>query len=267
MRDRDREALQNFDGARETLGRIRKELRSSAGQPGAGSALAVDDQLWPHHPTSQVVWAAMVSASDHLDLVMTIADAIEEQTYITAWFSVARGALVAASQALWIVGSEDPNIRQQRALSIGVEHLAQRIGYQREQLKVCSPEQQELSQAQLDEVLLPMLEEAKQKVKKGYRYTDTKVIEQAVRYRFSEDTENAVVTADLIWRRLGGDAHALGWQLLLGDLEWEGDNDPEQLGPVYIGADIESFLQAAMWAATFLRVAMDRFQELSEALP
>lgn len=210
MRDRDREALENFRNAKEVLEAIRQQLRTGAGAPEPGSLLAVDDELWTHHPTSQVVWVAMLSASDHLDLTQSLADAIPKRTYLTSWFSVARGALVAASQALWIVGSDDPTTRQQRAVSIGVEYLTQRIGYQREQLKLCSADQRRRSLAQIDEVLDPMLDEARQKVKKGYRYTDTKVIEHAVRYRFTENTENAVVTADLIWRRLGGDAHALG---------------------------------------------------------
>lgn len=263
MRDTDREAIENFQNAGRVLETIRSQLRADSGTPDPDSLLAVDDLVWPHHPTSQVSWLAMLSASDHLDLIANLADTASERAYITASFSVVRGALVGAAQALWILGSDDATTRQQRALSIGVEWLNQRIGYQTEQLKVCSDEQRERSQRQLDELLNPMLDDARRRVRKGHRYTDTKVIEHATRFRFTENVENAVVTADLVWRRLGGDAHALGWQLLLSDLDWPEGNDPETLGPVWVAPDLAGCFEAALWAATFLRVAMERFQLLA----
>jgi len=91
----------------------------------------------------------------------------EKRRFLTSPFSVARGALVAAAQALWILGDDEPTTRQQRALSIGTEWLVQRIGYQTEQLKICSPEQAKLSKDQIDQLLMPMLDEARSKRRRG----------------------------------------------------------------------------------------------------
>lgn len=268
MRETDLEALELFrTTALPVLEESRGFIRSSDGRPEAGSALAADDELWPHHPLSQVAWYALISASDHLDLIAKVVEMAEERTFVTASFSLARGALVAASQALWLVADEDASTRQQRGLSVAIEAQAQRLGWQREQLKVCTAEQQELSKKQIVELLEPELAEAQSRAKKGFRFTDTQVIERAARYRYASEVnvDAAVVTAGLLWRRLGGDAHALGWQLMLSEPEWEPGHEPEELAPAVVTADIESFVQAAMWSSSFFRVAVDRFRELSSA--
>lgn len=241
-------------------------LRNHNGATSPKSELAADDQLWTHHPVSQVVWQAMVSAADHLDIMEVIAMLAPNKTFITAPFTVARGALVASSQALWVLGPDKADVRQQRGLSIAVEYLNQRIGYQTEQLKVCSPAQRTLSRAQIDDLLLPLRVQALALSKKGYTYTDTAAIDAATRFSFSDDIENAVVSSNLIWRRLGGDAHSLGWQLLLSDgIEWSGDAAADQLSNLSISGDLEQMMQASMWAASFLRVAVERFHGLAGA--
>lgn len=259
----DQEAVALFETAMKKLGTHFEFLRERNGAVTPASHLAGDDLLWPHHPASQVAWQAMISAADHLDLVRFTASVAPGKVFLTAPFSVARGALIAASQALWILGPEPAEVRQQRALSISIEYLNQRIGYQMEQLKLCSAEQKTLSERQIEELLIPMRDEAVKLTKKGYRYTDTAVIEAATRIRFTDNAENSVVTSNLIWRRLGGDAHSLGWQLLLGNVEWAGDAPPDQLGTAAIRGDLAEVLQPSMWAATFLRVAVERFQQLA----
>src|SRR4051794_420762 len=96
-------------------------LKSHNGAPATSSALAADDLFWPHHPVSQVAWQAMVSAADHLDLVRHVVSIAPAKVFITAPFSVARTALIASSQALWVLGSENSADRQQRALSVAIE--------------------------------------------------------------------------------------------------------------------------------------------------
>ena len=85
-------------------------------------------------------------------------------------------------------------------------------------------------------------------------------------YADAENIDAVLVTADLYWRRLGGDAHALGWQLLLSEPTWEAGHAPDELAPATVTADMEAFTQAAMWAATFLRAAIERFKELSAGI-
>jgi hypothetical protein len=264
MSPEDQRALEDFAASKVTLNEIRGYLRAGDGSVQPGSILGVDDQLWPHHPTSQVVWVAMISASEHLDIIEAILEMAPKRTFVTAPYSVVRGALVGAAQALWILGAPNPVDRQQRSLSIGIEYLSQRIGYQVEQLKVCSEEQKIASQAQIDKLLLPMLAEAQSKRKKGYRYNDTQVIATAAGYCFTENSANVVTTIDLHWRRLGGDAHALGWQLLFGNLTWSGDNSSE-LSPVVLTGKVGDVVETASWAFHFLKKAVEQHKLLSAA--
>ncbi len=269
MRDEHWEAVELFRCKLPDLEKLSAFVRSGDGSPEPGSELASDDLFWPHHPTSQVAWMAMVAASDHLDALVLMMEVVEQRRFLTAPFSLARGALVGAAQALWILGEDDPVARQQRALSIAIEGMTQRIGYQAEQLKVCGEGQRKLSQRQIDELLVPMLRQAQAKSRRGYGFTDTEVIKQASRRRFDgeEEVEAAVVTANLHWRRMGGDAHALGWQVMLGDLEWSDDADPDALSQAEATSDVDSAVQATLWAATLLRMARDRYELLAAPPP
>lgn len=262
MSPKDREALKEFAAAQDTLTQMRDYLRGGDGSVLRGSILGNDDKLWPHHPTSQVAWVAMISASDHLDVIEAILEMAPTRTFVTAPFSVVRGALIGAAQSLWILGASSPTDRQQRSLSIAIEYLTQRIGYQLEQLKLCNEDQRVASQAQIDELLRPMLAEANSKRVKGYRYNDTQVITTAAEYCFSENTANVVTTVDLHWRRLGGDAHALGWQLLFGNLAWAG-GDPRQLSRVAVTGNIADVVEIVSWAFQFLKKAIEQHKLLA----
>ncbi|USQ80101.1 hypothetical protein NF556_00090 [Ornithinimicrobium faecis] len=72
--------------------------------PDPGSALAGDDQLNPQHPASLVAWSSIGTAVDHLGLA---ADSLEREGGArlrpTAFYTVCRSALVAASQAVWVM--------------------------------------------------------------------------------------------------------------------------------------------------------------------
>jgi hypothetical protein len=241
---------------------MRDYVRADDGSVQPGSILGIDDQLWPHHPTSQVARLAMIAASEHLDVIEVILEMAPTRTFITAPYSVVRGALVGAAQALWILGASNAVDRQQRSLSIAIEYLRQRIGYQVEQLKLCSEEQTVASQGQIDGLLLPMLAEAESKRLRGYRYNDTQVIATAAEYCFAENPTNAVTTVNLHWRRLGGDAHALGWQLLFGNLTWSG-GDPSELSPVAVTGKVADVVEATSWAFRFLMKAIEQHKLLS----
>jgi hypothetical protein len=262
MSPEDEKALAAFVSQAAERASIREYVRASDGSVQRNSVLAQDDVLFNHHPTSQVVWLAMISASEHLDIVEAICDLAPRRTFVSAPFTTVRGALIGASQALWILGAPLRMDRQQRSLSIAIEYLQQRIGYQTEQLKVCNEEQRARSQRQIDEVLVPTLTEAKNLVKKGYRFADTQVIAQAVQYRFQDNIENTLTTVDLHWRRLGGDAHVLGWPLMFGDLEWRG-GDPSHLGPVTVKGKVADLVETAAWAFQILRRAVELHKKMS----
>ncbi len=60
MRDEDREAVGLFRRQVPDLASLGDLVRARDGSPDPSSALAADDLFWPHHPTSQVTWMAMV---------------------------------------------------------------------------------------------------------------------------------------------------------------------------------------------------------------
>ena len=74
--------------------------------------------------------------------------------------------------------------------------------------------------------------------------------------------EREVATVDLHWRRLGGDAHALGWQLLFGNLTWS-SCDPNELSPVAVTGDVAHVVESGSWAFHFLKKAIEQHKLLS----
>jgi len=123
MSPEERKALEEFAAVKEPLTQIRDYLRGGDGAVLRGSILGNDDRLWPHHPTSQVAWVAMISASEHLDIIEAILEMAPTRTFVTAPFSVVRGALIGPAQSLWILGAYSSTDRQQRSLSVTTQLL------------------------------------------------------------------------------------------------------------------------------------------------
>lgn len=74
-------------------------------EPQRGSELAIDDLLFKRMPLSQLARLSLASAGEHLRLAL---DAIKVgQLYPSSHFTVLRGALVGASQAVWMLAPED----------------------------------------------------------------------------------------------------------------------------------------------------------------
>lgn len=262
MSPEDHTAIAAFAASKPARTNIRDYLHASDGSVNPSSALALDDKCFPHNPTSQIAWVAMISASEHLDIVEAILELAPKRTFVTAPYTTVRGALISSAQALAVLGAPGRVDRQQRSLSIAIEYLTQLTAYNREQLKLCSPAEKQRVQAQIDKVYQPTLDEAMSKRKKGYRYNDTNAIATAVGYRFSGNVDHIRTTVDLHWRRLGGDAHALGWTLLFGDMIWSGD-DPDKLGAVSISGRLADVVETSSWAFQFLSEAVDLHKKMS----
>lgn len=92
-------------------------------EPERGSALALDDEIFQRTAISQLARMSLVLAEEHLRLVL---DAIKaKQLYPSSHFTVQRGALVGASQAVWILEPSDRNLRRERGLTVFTEMYAQ----------------------------------------------------------------------------------------------------------------------------------------------
>lgn len=88
--------------------------------PADGSRLAADNARNPSFRPSSVAWASIGSAVDHLGLAE---DSIRRdgggRLRPMAFYTVCRGALVAASQAIWVMtGSREVRLRRVRLLEL-----------------------------------------------------------------------------------------------------------------------------------------------------
>lgn len=97
-----------------------EERTATVERPEVGSSLEADDQLNPRFPTSAIAWASIGNAVDHLGM---IGDALQREGSApfrpTALYTLTRGALVAASQAIWVLtGDRTTRIRRTRLLEL-----------------------------------------------------------------------------------------------------------------------------------------------------
>lgn len=85
--------------------------------PCAGSPAAAEDAIWPHTPISDVVRSSILTAHECATHAFTMLNADDAPAPVV-FYTVLRGALVGASQSLWIVNCGDPQLRQARALTV-----------------------------------------------------------------------------------------------------------------------------------------------------
>ncbi len=194
-------------------------LASRFGQaeaPAMGSTLAADDRCFPALRLSELARGSLAAAWDHFTLVRLTVD--NRRTFVTATGSVIRGALVASAFALWMLAPKDRTARVERGLIVAEEWMVRRIQFQRgldPDLDTAEKAKSASQLARLQQDLGAI--RAKRTTRAQLNTTD--VIEAAARVRFGDDK---LVRASLNeWRRLGGDAHGVGWQLMLQTLDWD----------------------------------------------
>jgi hypothetical protein len=96
-------------------------------EPERGSDLAHDDEIFQHMAISQLARQSLIAAGEHLRLALDAINA--KQLYPSSHFTVLRGALVGASQAVWILAPPDRNLRRERGLTVVTEMYAQMDKY------------------------------------------------------------------------------------------------------------------------------------------
>ena len=178
-------------------------------EPDRGSDLAIDDEIFPHMAISQLARMSLVLAGEHLRLAL---DAIKaKQLYPSSHFTVLRGALVGASQAVWILGPADRGQRRERALMVLTEMYAQMDKYYRF-----------LAGTRLDGADRASLEDQRSwlserqtgvaAIRTGRESLNlTQVIGAASDHAFANDATREAVRR--LWREMSADAHVLGWSL------------------------------------------------------
>lgn len=178
-------------------------------QPERGSRLAMDDSIYPWHAISEAARLSLMTSGEHLRLARTAIEA--RQVYPSAHFTVLRGALVGAAQAVWILAAEESADRQERGLTVIDEMYLQLQTYYRELATshLTAEERTDLrGQVNWSEKRRLQVKEIR-KTKSKLNQTD--IIKWALNHRFPDDQRRSA--GRLLWRQMSADAHVLGWSL------------------------------------------------------
>jgi hypothetical protein len=252
---------QSLNAMTETFPQI-DQLRTrfaSADEPPCDSALAVADAVWPHLPISEHARQCLASSWDHFDLVRLTVE--QRRTFPTGLNGVLRGGLVASSMALWLLGPDDPETRVQRGLALSHEWYHRRIQYQRE-LASALPDGADRQRILAQVTLLESDQSELGRLRTGnVQVNATNIIDWSAAHHFGP-TNPLRKHVVLEWRRLGGDAHALGWQLMLQSVEWS--TDELGTGPVEarVTGTIQIIAEPYLAAWQMFEHAMARFDQL-----
>ena len=177
-------------------------------QPERGSPLAQDDAVFVWHPISEVARFSLITSGEHLRLARTSIEA--HQVYPTAHFTVLRGALVGAAQAIWgLAAAEASSERRERGLTLIHEMYRKLRTYYAELATVALSAEE---RGELDAQTRWCNERSDQVLNVGQtraNLNQTAVIDWALRHRFADDHRRNAGRS--LWRQMSGDAHILGW--------------------------------------------------------
>lgn len=176
--------------------------------PQPGSELAVDNTVFSRHLISEVVRTSLALAGEHLRLAR---DAIEVgQLYPSAHFTLLRGALVGAAQAVWVLGPDERKMRQERGLTVLTEMQTQMGKYYRRLAYFDLSENQRLElSAQQEWLATRIAEVATARIGKAALNLTDEVIPEALDLVFADTARRQAGRS--LWALMSGDAHVLGW--------------------------------------------------------
>lgn len=188
--------------------------------PAEGSELAVDDTDRISWPVSQLAAAGLASATDHLDAIRVHVEA--RRLFPLATETLLRGALLGASQAVWILAPDDRLTRQRNARTLAAEVLKNHRLFLSD-LRTLPAQPHEGTDRGWHHTRKREAELAKQRDALAERasFEATRVIQDAAAVTYSPSAQNEART---IWRSLSGAAHGFMWQTL-------GRPSTAQLGP------------------------------------
>jgi len=189
-----------------------RQVRTPPEQPEPSSELAEDDAVFPGHPISDTVRFNLVSAGEHLRLVL---DGLERgNLYSVAGHSTVRGALVAAVQAIWMTALDEPAARRRRGHLMIAETYRQLRNYHQNtrtwasDLDLNTEERHALQEhlAWIDSRLaaLNALQPGLPKVSTTVMFADVAPVAFPARPELQANMR-------LAWNRLSSDAHVLTW--------------------------------------------------------
>jgi len=229
-------------------------------QPERGSLLEADDAVYQWHTISEAARLSLVTSGEHLRLARTSIEA--HQVYPSAHFTVLRGALVGAAQAVWILGAEDAPTRQERGLTLIDEMYRQLRAYYGELATTTldAAEQAELASQVLwceeRRMQLATIREA------NTRLNQTDTIKWALHHRFSDPQLRDA--GRLLWRQMGADAHVLGWSMFQRGKVIKSDRR-SGLGVLESGGDLSHLAEPFVAIHLLLKEGWSLFDRLCES--
>lgn len=234
-----------------------KKRFQTAGRLPAASSLAADDAVWPRLPLSEHARQCLASTVDHLDLVRLTIE--QQRTFPTGLNGVLRGAIVASALSVWLLGPTEATDRRERGLIFSDEWYRRRIQFQKGYLDDLVDE----AARQKSEDQIKMLETDREDAA-ALRTTNselqaTSVIRWAATHVYKEPKFVRAALSE--WNRLGGDAHALGWQLMAQETQWTDDGlgGPQA---VHVTASLSNLYEPYLCAWGFVTFGLRRFDEL-----
>lgn len=224
-------------------------------KPLPGSDLDSDDKALAGTVPSELASIALTSGTEALQLVRETLD--RHRTYVSATNGPIRTALLAASHTVYQLTSDDADVRRERQRFAQRSYYSNMSAYFRER-RVVEPDPYFETVIEGNTEKIDALDKILGQNKKGdprKAESDTGVVREAAK-TFGEP--NAGVMR-MHWRRLSGDAHALGWQLLV-----DGVQKQRTVGHMFEGtlaADEANTMRHFLTAATMLKRAWSLFDQ------
>ena len=210
IRDSDKPFIARLQSSEEDLNRWRIRAQHLE-PPERGSQLHLDDAGFAHHPISEMARISLISAGEHLRLAWTAIKA--GQLYPIAHFTTLRSALLAASQAVYILGPETSEVRRARGLAAIAESYKRSRQFHIDTLKYPDLTDSEVKKINSQiEWLSERLDQAREAgADKSLNISDA-VIPYVSKLVYGRD-KTLELEVNLWWRRLSGDAHSLNWAM------------------------------------------------------
>lgn len=227
----------------EEFGRASKQLArweaylSEDNFPEPGSQWAADDSAVDQKmPSSELARLALISGTESLQLARRTLEDERGMPYVLALNAPIRTAILAGSYAIWLAA---PDAAQRIANQYQAQHEFHRnfANYLASHAKVSLPEKagEILELEKHERRRVDFYRGMRKGMGTAHKESDTDIIEYSSELVLS--AENALVVQSH-WRLLSGDAHALGWPLIMRKRD-PGEEIGGNLISGHVGADAE----------------------------
>lgn len=216
MNEEEKQALDAIRATFDDLDRWRARSRD-AEVPQQGSELAADARVSPYLPPAELARQSLVAATQHLNLARTAI--VAKDIYPASHYTVLRGALVGGSMAVWILAPAAAHDRQQRAMRVAYEWHSRAGQYVQDACAMMDPSSEPARHMrETAQHIQTRKAEIRSAWAAGAELAAAQKLEVTEVIRVSSgavlDTQEAART-QLLWRLMSGDAHALGWPIMV----------------------------------------------------